>query len=167
MFDFQDFNDQTLEYISENSSTMKFILSLLLSFSIILFSCSSSKTTDNEDMQKAFKIHTESSQIEEALKPKLDQLVQIKNSTNIVGRALTPAEIETVEKIEKIETSLKFWQENLPDVPGFEHEHKAHEGPCNHGPKLELMPEDWVRVQQEFKDSILVIKSRVEEVLNG
>ena len=144
---------------------MKIIYSLLLTLTAFLLSCAGSKNANDPVMQKAFAIHQEASKIEKEIAPKLEDLIQIKNSTNIVGRALTEAEIERVEKIERIEQSVNFWRENLPDVPGFEHEHHAHDGPCNHGPKLELLPEDWVKVQQEFKDSILVIKERIEAVL--
>lgn len=144
---------------------MKSIYTIILATAAFFLGCAGSKNTDNPLMQKAFAIHQEASKIEKEIAPKLEDLIQVKNGTNIAGRALTEAEIERVEKIERIEQSLKFWRENLPDVPGFEHEHHAHDGPCNHGPKLELLPEDWVKVQQEFKDSILLIKERIEAVL--
>ncbi len=143
---------------------MKLINIILLAFTTLIISCGPNYA-DDPLMQKAFAIYQEASKVEKEIAPKMEDLIQIKTSTNIVGRALTEAEIGRIEKIERIEQSLKFWRENIPDVPGFEHEHHAHEGPCNHGPKVELLPEDWVKVQQEFKDSILVIKEQIEAVL--
>lgn len=148
---------------------MKTIFSFLLAFVAFFFACNTSKNTNSEAMKKAFQLHTESSQIEKELTPELETLIQIRNQINIMGRQLTESEMSKIERINQIESSLKFWKENLPDVPGFEHEHHDHEGPCKHdyGKKLELMPEDWIRVQQEFKDSIIVIKSRVEDLMKA
>ena len=143
---------------------MKLLNFILLIFTSFLFSCTGSNYADDPLMQKAFAIHQEASKIEKEIAPKFDDLIQLKNSTNIVGRALTDAEIDRIKKIEQIEQSLKFWRKELPNVPGFAHEHRAHDGPCNHGPKLKLLPEDWVKVQQEFKDSILMIKKQIETV---
>ena len=138
---------------------------ILLALIVFSISCGSSKHADNPLMQEAFAIHQEASKVEKEIAPKMKDLIQLKNSINIVGRALTEAEIDRIQKIEKIEQSLKFWKKNIPDVPWFEHKHHAHEGACNHGSTLELLPKQWVSVQQEFKDSILVIKERIEAVL--
>ena len=138
---------------------------LLLALFTFTLSCGGPNHADNPIMQKAFAIHQESSKTEKDLAPKLEDLLEIKNGTNITGRALTKTEIDRIKKIEQIENSLKFWQKNIPDVPGFEHKHHAHEGPCSHGTGLDILPEDWVEVQQEFKDSILIIKERIEAIL--
>ncbi|MFT4761964.1 MAG: hypothetical protein ACI9XO_001043 [Paraglaciecola sp.] len=144
---------------------MKIFNVFFLAFATFILSCVGANHADNPLMQKAYAIHQESSKIEQEIAPKLEELIQLKNSKNTVGTRLTETEINRIEKIEAMEHSLKSWQKNLPDVPEFEQEHQAHDGPCNHSPKLELLPEDWVKVQQEFKDSILMIKERIEGVL--
>lgn len=146
---------------------MRNILNFFLGSILFLFSCSTSKNVDNQVLEEAFNIHSESTSIENGLLSKIEDLNQIKNQINIQGRALTEDEILITEKIDKTLASHKFWKDNLPTVPGFEEHHK-HDGPCTHkhGNELELLPEDWVNVQREFKDSILAIKNRVEETLN-
>ena len=144
---------------------MKLTYIILVAYSILVISSCDPNYADDPLMQKAFAIHQEASQVEKEVAPKMEDLIQIKNNINISGRALTEVEMDRVDKIERIEQSMKYWRENIPDVPGFKNKHHDHEGPCNHGPKIELLPEDWVKVQQEFKDSILVIKERIEAVL--
>ena len=144
---------------------MKLTRIILLACTVFIVSCGGHNHSNDPLMKEAFAIHQEASKVEQEIDPKMKDLIQIKNSTNVVGRELTEVEIDRNKKIERIEQSLKYWKENFPDVPGFEHHHHDHEGPCNHGPKIELLPEDWVKVQQEFKDSILVIQQRIEAVL--
>lgn len=146
---------------------MKLTNFILLAFTTLIISCGGPNYADDPLMQEAFAIHQEASKVEKEILPKMEDLIQIKTSMNVAGKALTETEISQIAKIEQIEKSMKYWKENIPDVPGFKHEHHAHEGPCNHGPKLELLPEDWVIVQKEFKDSILVIKERIETVLQS
>ena len=87
---------------------MKLIHVILLVFIGYLFSCSGPNYKDNPLMQKAFAIHQEASKVEQEIAPKMENLVQVKNSTNTVGRALTEAEMTRIEQIERIEQSLKY-----------------------------------------------------------
>lgn len=147
--------------------TGKPILSLfILSLFIIIGSCSSNKHVNTEMLDKAYNIHQEAAQIEKEIQPKVAELTNLKNSINIQGRALTEEEISKVNQIEKLEASLAYWKENHPEIPGYEPGH-VHGAGCSHGTEkqLELLPEDWVKVQQEFMDSIQVIQKRVDELM--
>ncbi len=142
---------------------MKIYSFLLFCFSLILAACSSHKHVNTELLDKAYNIYQEAKKIETEIEPGLSELTNRKNNINIQGRALTQEEIETVDKIEKLEASMNFWKENHPEIPGYEPGH-VHGAGCSHGEQqLELMPEDWVKVQQEFLDSIVVIKARIAE----
>ncbi len=136
---------------------------LLFAFVFLLFiSCNISRK-ESPELQEAAKVHTQAIKIEKELKPQLEQLIQIKNSINVQGRALTSQELALVTQIESIEHSYAFWEEHHVEVPGHIHHHDhAHH---NHGAKLELAPADMLAVQREFRDSIVAIRQRVAQTL--
>lgn len=144
---------------------------LLFGFTAIIYLSSSCggqhNHGDNQLLQQAADIHTEAIKIEKELRPKLQSLVQQKNTINIQGRALTEEETAFVNKVESIEASLKYWEENHVEVPGFEHghdhdhDHEGHDHSHDHGSKLEVAPQDMLLIQKEFRDSIVAIQKRV------
>ena len=143
---------------------MKVINSLLFVLTIVVLGSCGPNLAEDPTMQKAYSIFEEAAKAEKEVEQKMEELVQIKNNTNIAGRELSEEEMNRIKKIEELEESFKAWQDNHPDVPGFDHAH-THDGKCNHGPKLDLLPDDWVRVQEEFRDNIMVIKKDVEMIL--
>ena len=73
----------------------------------------------------------------------------------------------------QLESRLNTWDENLIEVPGFEHDHDhGHDHGHHHhhhGPQMELLPEDMLIVQQELLDSVRMIKEALlqyKQVLN-
>ncbi len=141
-----------------------------LRFSILLLTlaCNSAKKEDPA-LREAAEIHREAVAIEKALKPQIEQLVQLKNNINILGRALTEAEKALVSQIESIESTYAYWLEHHVEVPGYEHDHvhdhdHAHHD-HSHGKKLDLTPADMLAVQREFRDSITVLQQRIEQTL--
>lgn len=146
-------------------------ISLLLLLSIFTWSCqSSSSENDNALLEEAGKIHLEAIQIEKTIKPKLDELVQAKNRLSIQGRALNADEQAFINKVEQLQSSYNYWEENHVEVPGTEHDHghdhshEGHDHSHDHGPKLEVSAADMLLIQKEFRDSILSIKQRIEEI---
>lgn len=130
-----------------------------------LTACNSAKK-ENPALKEAAETHEQAIQIEKQVAPQLEELIQIKNSINIQGRALTQEEQTLVQEIENIEASYTYWEENHVEVPGYEydHDHEGHEH--EHGKaKLELTPEDMIQVQREFRDSIVSIQQRVDVAL--
>ena len=66
-----------------------------------------------------------------------------------------------------LQTRLVQWNENIIEVPGFEHHHDHdHEHHHHNHSTLELLPEDMLRVQQEFLDSIQIIHTQVQDILS-
>lgn len=63
----------------------------------------------------------------------------------------------------KMESRFKHWNENIIEVPGFEHDHShGHEHHHHHhNTQIELTPEDQLIVQKELLDSIRVIKEEL------
>ncbi len=143
---------------------MKFLYSSVFILTVLIISCGGG---DNDKLMKeALDIHNQSMAMEKEILPKLEELDQIKNNINIQGRALTKEEIAFVRKVELLNLSLQHWQENHIEVPGAEHDHSGHDHNHNHnhGSKVEFTPEDMLIIQKEFKDSILAIKARLEEI---
>lgn len=83
--------------------------------------------------------------------------------------------LETAQEVEKmilnlpdtnryrlqIESRLANWNENLIEVPGFEHDHSHHDHDHSHRPPLELTPEDMLMVQKELLDSVRTMRDEL------
>ncbi len=139
---------------------------LRVGFLILLIAACKSTPKDNPALQEAARIHAEAAQIEQALQPQLKELIQRKNSINIQGRALTEEEIAFVEKVNAIENSYTYWEENHVEVPGYEHQHEEnHHDHHHHKENLHLSPADMLSVQKEFRDSIVTLQQRVIELI--
>lgn len=141
---------------------------LLLTVTVMVLAACGSSQKDKAILEEAWKVHTEAMEIEQNIKPQLEELAQLKNSINVQGRALTPEEIKLVERIESIQNSYAYWETHHMGVPGHEHDHQDHaHHDHNHGAKLELSPQDMLSVQREFRDSITSIQERVETTLQA
>jgi len=147
-----------------------------LLFVIVLFlvAACSSEDQDEAKIQQAAEIHAESVALEQEIKPQLEALVQAKNNINVQGRALTAEEQSFVKKVEQLEQSYDFWEANHIGVPGYESEHDHahdhdhhdhdHDHDHDHGASIELSPQDMLLIQQEFKDTLLVLQQRLQAV---
>ena len=146
-----------------NYLTKLIVLMLFLGFN----SCGHQhqKGKASELLKEAAMIHQEAINIEQALQPELQALIQRANGINIQGRALTEEEMAFVKAVENLRASYGYWEENHVEVPGFEHEHgHDHDHDHHHGPGLEVSPADMLLIQKEFRDSILSIKERIEKL---
>ena len=128
----------------------------------LLCSCQSSQPAGNDDAEK---IHLEIIAIEAALAGKVDSLIQLRNQLAIQGRALTPEEIAFNNQVTGIEASISYWRDNLPEPAGLEHDHSGHNNDHNHGPTLDVTPEQMLAIQKEFRDSILSIQQRIATLI--
>lgn len=141
---------------------------LLLTVTVMVLAACGSSQKDKAILEEAGEVHTEAMEIEQNIKPQLEELAQLKNSINVQGRALTPEEIKLVERIGSIQNSYAYWETHHMEVPGHEHDHQDHaHHDHNHGAKLELSPQDMLSVQREFRDSIISIRERVETTLQA
>lgn len=150
-------------------------LNLKLIFVGLLFlsaNCGSTSEEDQKLLKEAAAIHLEAVELEQQVKPKLDELIQQKNSINIQGRSLTAQELAFAQKVESIENSYAYWEENHVEVPGHGHDgheghdhgHEGHNHDHGHDAKLEVSAADMLLIQKEFKDSILSIQQRIEQL---
>jgi ABC-type Zn2+ transport system substrate-binding protein/surface adhesin len=102
-------------------------------------------------MEEAFNIHEQAMQVAKETKDLLASTDQNKTG------------------VSSIRERLERWEDDLVEVPGFEHEHEhSHDHDHDHGhdhdhdhshSTLDLLPADMLAVQKEFLDSIRVIKS--------
>lgn len=146
---------------------MSRIFFYMLMGSVAFFTACKHNSKADSTLQKAAELHQEAIQIESAVKPLLEQLVQQKNAVNSQGRALTDQELRFVDRVEALEKSYDYWEANHVEVPGFAHEdHAGHaDHDHDHGPGLEVTPADMLVIQREFRDSIQAIQQRAETLL--
>ncbi|MBK7870010.1 MAG: hypothetical protein IPJ74_04605 [Saprospiraceae bacterium] len=102
----------------------------------ILMACGTSrKALEAEELQEQILI------IQKVIKPDFEQLIQIKNSINVQGRALTSKEIDFVKQVEAIESSYVFWKEKYLKNPKT------------------------LSQQRKSRDSLIGIKQKIESTL--
>jgi len=136
---------------------------ILFLIAALLCSCQPSQPAGADG--DAAKIHLEIIAIEAALAGKVDSLIQLRNQLAIQGRALTPEEIAFNNQVTSIEASISYWRDNLPEPAGLEHDHSGHNHDHNHGPTLDVTPEQMLAIQKEFRDSILSIQQRIATLI--
>lgn len=117
---------------------MKTIHLLLLAFLATALGCQPSFES------KVTEMHDASRQIEKAVAPKLEQLVQQKNGISIQGRALTPEEMAFTAKVSDLEATYANWKNGMAEA--------------------EKMPADEKRLslEQQLKDGIMGFQKMVE-----
>lgn len=94
-------------------------LVIVLGMIALLAACGSKKET-NENLQAAFKLHQEAVKVRQETQDQLDKLAASSDSLFM----------ETYKvHLDSIKLSLKDWDEQLIEVPGFEeeHDHSGHD----------------------------------------
>lgn len=138
----------------------------LLALFFALSACTD-KSADKQMLEQAAAIHLEADQLEKAVKPLIEELVQRKNSINIQGRALQAEELDFVAEVESVETAYRFYVDNHAEVPGFDnHDHDHDHGhDHHHSPQAKITAKHALSIQQELRDSLLSAKRRAEALL--
>ena len=133
---------------------------LTLGLIVLLVACGDKKKA-NKDLQEAFKLHQEA--------------VNIRNQTVDQLAILTANEDSLFIKaykndLDSISRSLKAWDEQLVEVPGFEEEHDHsghdhdHDHDHDHGQQGELTPEQHLQVQQHLLQQIRAIEKSINQI---
>lgn len=133
---------------------------------LVIASCASPDESEAV-LKQANDIHLEAIQLNKKVQPDLESMIQTKNQIKEKVEELSAEEEIFVKKVEQLEKSYAFWEENHVEVPGFEHhdhDHHDHDHSHNHGTTLEVSAEDMLLIQQEFKDSITLIFKRLEAI---
>lgn len=106
-------------------------------------------TKNDPKLQEAFEIHKQSLDVAKQSKALLNNLER-----GDANRVLFDAQ-------------LKQWQENIIEVPGFEHDHDHDHDHHHHNVRYDLSPEDMLEVQKEMLDSIQAIQIRIRKFDSG
>ena len=133
-------------YFRTNSKPLENLIFKLLCFLLIInMGCSGAPKPDPL-LEEAFAIHKQSLQTAKEAREILKNLT-VKDSIRLI-----------------MESRLEEWNDNIIEVPGFEHEHDhdhGHDHHHHHGhnnSQMELAPEVMLAVQKELLDSVKVIK---------
>ena len=121
-------------------------ISRLFSLFVVTLGCSSPKV----ELIEANKIHLENAAIVEVLENKLDSLQKTRtNETQYMD-------------LQNLKHELEELEENMVEVPGFEHEHH-HEGHNHsHETPINYTDDQILDIQKEVKSELLKIKIRIE-----
>ncbi|WKN44175.1 hypothetical protein [Tunicatimonas pelagia] len=138
------------------------LLALTLGMTSLVVACGDSKKTD-ENLQQAFELHQEAVEIRQMADKQIDQLKA--NEDSLFVNTYT-ADLESISR------SLKEWDEQLVEVPGFEHDHDHdhdhsghdHDHDHDHGEQTKLTPEQHLQVQQHLLEEIKAIAEEVNQV---
>ncbi len=121
--------------------------SIVFTLTLVFFSCLGGHKHDPV-LTEAFEVHKQSLAMAKEVRSRLDNISNT-DSSRI-----------------HLESRLAQWNENIIEVPGFEHHHEHghdHHHHHNHS-SLELMPTDMLNVQNEFLDSIKVILTDIKSI---
>jgi len=131
-----------------NSFQLRQLMYSLSVFTLILFVGCSGHSKPDPQLEEAFRVHKQALRVEKEAR---DLLVKIP---------------ENNEAKLKIEARLKSWDENLIEVPGFEHDHSHdhHGHNHSHGSDVELAPEDMLAVQKVLLDSVTAIRKDLQSL---
>lgn len=135
-----------------------------LCLGLLLLGCGGS--AEDKLLHEAADIHMEALKVKKEMAAELEQLRQINNKIQVQGKALSQEELNFAKSVSSLESSLKYWEDNHIEVPGFdhgEHDHSGHDH--SHGGEFHLPASDILIIQKEFRDSILSIKSRLGALL--
>lgn len=121
-------------------------ISRLFHLFVVILGCSSPKA----ELIEANKIHLENAAIVEVLKNKLDSLQKTRtNETQYMD-------------LQNLKHELEELEENMVEVPGFEHEHH-HEGHNHsHASPINYTDDQILAIQKEVKSELLKIKTKIE-----
>jgi predicted nucleic acid-binding Zn-ribbon protein len=121
-------------------------ISRLFYLFVVTLGCSSPKV----ELTEANKIHLENAALFEVLENKLDSLHKVGTRENLKM------------DIQNLMHELEGLEENMVEVPGFEHEHH-HEGHNHsHETPINYTDDQILAIQKEVKSELLKIKVKVE-----
>jgi len=148
---------------------------ITLGMMTLVVACGDSKKT-NEDLQQAFELHQEAVKIRQITDKQMDELKANEDSLLV---STYQADLDYISR------SLEEWDEQLVEVPGFEHEHDHsdhdhaghihaghihtgqelnHEHDHSHGEQTNLTPEQHLQVQRHLLNEIKAIAEEVNQI---
>ncbi|MEL6557086.1 MAG: hypothetical protein AAFQ94_02815 [Bacteroidota bacterium] len=131
-------------------------------FLTFTISCNTTKKVD-KDLQQAFELHEKSMSIRNQVDGKVNTLFSDKDSIEVNGQ---------VQYLDSIKMTLKNWDEQMIEVPGFEdehdhagHDHAGHDHDHDHNhDKVELTSKQHLEVQQHLFEEIQSIAGELDKL---
>ncbi len=137
------------------------LLMLMLGITALLSACGDTKQK-NEDLQQAFELHTEAVKIRQMTEDQMTQLQANKDSLFVATYT---------KDLQSISQSLEAWDEQLVEVPGFEHDHdhsdhdhSDHDHHHHHDEQQDLTPKQHLEVQQHLLQEIQAIAEKINTI---
>lgn len=148
---------------SPSMNTYKLLLPII-GIITLLSACGDKKQT-NPDLQQAFEIHGEALKIYNSAR---DQIAVLKANTDSIFVATYANDLNAISN------SLEEWDEQLVEVPGFDHDHDHAEHDHadhdhsdhdhDHDEHQELTPEQHLAVQQQLLEEIKTIAEKINTI---
>ncbi len=144
-------------------------LVLIALFAALLAGCNSGEKVD-EDLQTAFKIHEEAVEVRKKI---ADQINTFKENTDSLFVESYKSDLDSIRLL------LEAWDDQLVEVPGFDHEHDHsdhddehdhsghdhdHDHDHDHENTPELSPEQHLEVQKHLLSQIKLIAEYVSQL---
>ena len=137
---------------------------LALGLTVLITSCGEKKIDEN--LQKAFELHKEAVKVRQTAQ---DQIEQLESNTDSLFVATYGNEISALS------SSLKEWDEQLIEVPGFDKEHDHahhdhsghdhdHDHDHHHHDQPDLTPEQHLEVQQQLLQEINELAGKISSI---
>ncbi|MEO1013048.1 MAG: hypothetical protein AAFX53_17250 [Bacteroidota bacterium] len=130
----------------------------MLGIIALLAACGDTKQM-NEDLKAAFELHKEAIEIRKMAKDKMARLKANKDSLFIATHT---------EDLNSITRSLETWDEQLVEVPGFEHDpnHSDHDHDHDHDHDngQELTPKQHLEVQRHLLDEVKAMAEKINSI---
>ncbi len=135
-------------------------ITLALVLLLVVASCTEKKPDQN--LQKAFDIHTEAMKVREQADQKLHALMEKTDSAFVATYG---------SKLDSLHSLIEEWDHQVIEVPGFEHDHgdhnhghDHHHHHHDHGAELDLSPAEHLEVQELLLNEIKSLKTAVDQI---
>lgn len=137
---------------------------LLLALTAVLISCTAKK--EDEKLNKAMDIHNEAIAMSKVVKKKLEGIVlqHYPSDTTQYG--------QSYDALVVLQEDHVFWESNLVEVPGQEHDHHHHDHEHHdldhsHEAPADLTPAMVLEIQEDLLKQISLIDKRADELLEN
>ena len=157
--------NQILNGMIHRQNFPKPLLLFILSVSVITILSACGDKQKDKDLKKAFDFHQEAIKIR---KTAMDRMTELQANTDSLFLATYSDELKAIAD------ALKEWDEQLVEVPGFEHDHSHHDHSGhdhdhdhdhhhNHS-EQELTPQQHLEVQEHLLDEIKGLAQKLKNI---
>ncbi len=135
---------------------------ITIAFGILVIVASCKEKKPDQNLQKAFDIHTEAMKVREQADQKLHALMENNDSAFVAAYGF---------KLDSLHSLIEEWDHQVIEVPGFEHDHGDHDHGHDHhhhhhdhGTELDLSPAEHLEVQEFLFDEIKSVENAIDQI---